>query len=67
MKARVEERIRLEEEWLEEFRKKGSKRFKNYVKADMENLVGGGIETEVIEVDDDKMRPEKEDRRKRWE
>ena len=49
MAERMAEKLRNEELWLEEFRKKGTRSDKDYQSAEKTNVVAEGIETEVIE------------------
>ena len=49
MPERMAEKLRNEELWLEEFRKKGTWSDKDYQSAEKMNVVAEGIETEVIE------------------
>ena len=49
MPERMAEKLRNEELWLEEFRKKGTRSDKDYQSAEKMNVVAEGIETEVIE------------------
>lgn len=49
MAERTAEKIRNEELWLEEFRKKGTRSEEDYQSAEKMNVVAEGIETEVVE------------------